>query len=321
MIKPVLFHCPEYTTDLASFGIDKPFALDRGELVLRQLREDFDEQTINGLVSIPEPITRSDVLLVHSTEYLDSLRRPEVWHDIFELKPSEYNPAMARFPLNDLYRDIALKSGGTREAVTAACQYGLAANLGGGYHHAFPEEGRGFCVLNDIAIAIRSAQQRGLVKSCLIVDVDFHQGDGTARIFRDDDSVFTLSIHSEEGWPEEKQKSDLDVGLFSHEMDLYQPKLETAVSQALSRFSPDLVVFVAGSDAYEKDVLPGTSFLKLTLDQMQRRDQWVIDLFAGMKTPLAMVFAGGYGPDVWEVHYLATRRIVEHSIISANSQN
>src|SRR6185437_1498871 len=111
-------------------------------------------------------------------------------------------------PLNELFNDIAFKSGGTVLATRLAFEYGLAANLGGGYHHAFPDRGRGFCALHDVAIAIRCAQREKRIRRVLIVDVDFHQGDGSAVIFKDDPDVFTLSIHSEEGWPEEKQKSD-----------------------------------------------------------------------------------------------------------------
>jgi acetoin utilization deacetylase AcuC-like enzyme len=314
----MLVHSKKYTTDLASFGIDKPFALDRGELVLSRLKDEFGVTNIQ--TQEPDPITREDALLVHTPSYVDSLQRPEVWRDIFELKPNEYKPEQATRPLNELFDDIALKSGGTKLAVSLACKTGKpTANLGGGYHHAFPDQGRGFCVLHDIGIAIRSAQRAGLLQRCLIVDVDFHQGDGSAVIFKNDPSVFTLSIHSEEGWPEVKQESDLDIPVFQGEEHLYVEKLADGLDLALSRFSPDFVMFVAGSDPYEKDVLPGTAFLKLSLHELQRRDELVIDRFATQGIPLSMVFAGGYGPDVWEVHFLATRRIVEHSIMSDSS--
>lgn len=305
----MLVHSPRYNTALAEFGINKPFALDRGTRVLARLREEFGAQ-ISAVE--PQSITVRDALLVHSQPYLDSLKKPDTWAQIFELKHDEYDPATAIRPLNELFDDIAFKSGGTLVAAELALKNGMSANLGGGYHHAFPNEGRGYCVLHDIAIAVRSLQQRGLCKRCMVVDVDFHQGDGTALIFADDDSVFTLSIHSEEGWPEEKQRSDLDIGILTEETALYLQRLQEGLAQALTRFQPDFVFFVAGSDAYELDVLPGTAFLKLTLEQMKQRDFFVLDTFAKMGVPLAMVYAGGYGPDVWEVHYWATRRLVEH---------
>ncbi|HEY9785961.1 MAG TPA: histone deacetylase [Candidatus Obscuribacterales bacterium] len=297
-----------YNTRLSEFGVDKPFALDRGELVLKKLTEElgksvpFDE---------PKPLSREDMLLVHTPEYLESLKQIETWLEIFEFKAHEYFPERAVRPLTDLLSDISLKSGGTLLAAERCLETGLAANLGGGYHHAFANRGRGYCVIHDIAIAIRSLKKRALIKRAMVVDLDFHQGDGTALIFQDDADVFTLSVHSEEGWPDEKQKSDLDVGILESDSPFYLEKTEAAVRQALSCFAPDMVVFVAGSDPYEKDVLPGSRFIKLSLDTMKKRDQFVIDTFADRGIPLSMVFAGGYGPDVWEVHYFATRRLLE----------
>lgn len=304
----MLFHSKRYNTPLSEFGVNKPFALDRGELVLAELRKQYGELI---RPAEPPPITREDALLVHTPAYIASLDRPEVWEQIFELKPEEYQPASATRPLNELFDDIALKSGGTKLAAEYALKQGLAANLGGGYHHAFPDQGRGFCALHDVAIAIRTMQQRSLCKRCLVVDVDFHQGDGTAVIFADDPSVFTLSIHSEPGWPDTKQHSNLDVPIFANQEHLYLDKLAVAIRRALEVFSPDLVMFVAGSDAYELDVLPGTKFLNLTLAQMKERDELVIDTFFDLGIPLAMVFAGGYGPDVWQVHYWQVHRMLE----------
>ena len=304
----VLVHTKKYNTPLADFGINKPFALDRGERVLDQLRREID-----GSISAiePAPITREQALLVHTSAYIESLKDSKVWEQIFELKPHEYDPTGATRPLHELFDDIAMKSGGTLTAARLSLKHGMAANLGGGYHHAFPDRGRGFCVLNDVSIAIRCLQQEGLIEKAMIVDVDFHQGDGTALIFQNDPSVFTLSIHSEEGWPEEKQLSDLDVPIYSHEQHLYLDKFSAALKQALDVFNPDFVLFVAGSDAYELDVLPGTAFLKLSLEIMRQRDELVLNTFAQREIPLAMVFAGGYGPDVWQVHYHATKRLVE----------
>lgn len=302
-----LVFSPKYNPNLELFGVVKPFALDRGEQVLRALSAEGDCQV--GCEE-PLPISLEEAGLVHDREYLETLKLPETWVQIFELGADEYFPEKAQFPLPKLIDDILLKCGGTKRACELALEYGLAANLGGGYHHAFPQCGRGFCVLHDIAIAIRSLQNRSLVKKVMIVDLDFHQGDGSALIFRDDDSVFTFSMHSEEGWPEEKQKSDLDVPVREGEEHLYLDKLEKGLRQALSRFSPDLVVFVAGSDPYEFDVLPGTKFLKLSLSDLERRDRFVVDSFKDRNIPLAMVFAGGYGPEVWKVHFNAVRHLL-----------
>jgi acetoin utilization deacetylase AcuC-like enzyme len=125
--------------------------------------------------------------------------------------------------------------------------------------------------------------------------------------------VFTLSVHSQEGWPERKQESSLDVPIYQNEEHLYLEKMEAAIRQSLRSFAPDLVLFVAGSDPYEKDVLPGTAFIKLSLEQLARRDRFVIDTFAARGVPLASVFAGGYGPNVWEVHYQCTEYLLERN--------
>ncbi len=312
--EPRLVYTSHYNTDLGQFGVDKPFALDRGELVLKKLQEEFGREfkTLQ-----PEPITDDEILLVHTREYLDSLKKTTTWLDIFEFKDFEYKPEQASKPLPALIDDIRIKCGGTKLACETALDRLLAANLGGGYHHAFPERGRGFCVLHDIAIALKILLRRKAIARAMVIDLDFHQGDGTALIFKDDPRVFTLSVHSKEGWPDEKQTSDLDVEIAEHEAATYLIRTKEAVLQALDRFKPDLVVFVAGSDAYEKDVLPGTRFLNLSLETMWERDRWVIDTCFDIGIPLAMVFAGGYGPDVWEVHYGA----VKHLLISSGERS
>jgi acetoin utilization deacetylase AcuC-like enzyme len=307
---PVLFYSEDYNTDLSVYGVDKPFALDRGHCVLQQLAKDYGHEIP---YTEPLPITDEDIALIHTPRYIESLSNPQTWKDIFELKPHEFNPQPDSRPLNELLDDIKLKCGGTKAAAELALATGLAANLGGGYHHAFPNEGRGYCVLHDIAISIRSLLHRNLIQRAMVVDLDFHQGDGSAVIFRDDPRVFTLSVHSEEGWPDEKQQSSLDIPIRSEEANLYQTKTEKAIAEALHRFTPDLAVYVAGSDPYELDVLPGTRYLKLSLATMRARDEFVIDTFADAGIPLAMVFAGGYGPDVWQVHYYAVRRILERA--------
>lgn len=306
-----LIHAPEYNTDLALFGVDKPFALDRGELVLKQLAIDFDQKIP---VLRPEPISDDQILLVHTKEYLDQLAETQTWLNIFEFKNEEYKADAAEKPLPELLDDIRLKCGGTRLACELALEIGMAANLGGGYHHAYPDHGSGFCVLHDIAIAIRDLQRKLLVERVLIIDLDFHQGDGTAVIFKDDPAVFTLSVHSKEGWPDEKQISSLDVEITEHETHEYLKRTKEAVLHSLNNFSPDLAVFVAGSDPYEKDVLPGTRFIKLSLETLLERDKFVIDTMADRQIPLAMVFSGGYGPDVWEVHYGAVKHLLIRSM-------
>ncbi|MBX9688674.1 MAG: histone deacetylase [Candidatus Obscuribacterales bacterium] len=310
----MLVYSPSYNTDLRKYGFDKPFALDRGQMVLDALQQEYG-RAIPYL--LPEAISLEDAGLIHSRDYLESLKNDESWREIFELKEEDLLPPGNYEPLHNLLGDILLKSGGTLLACRKALETGLAANLGGGYHHAFPDQGRGFCVLNDIAISITKLRRKHLVERVIIVDLDFHQGDGTAYIFRNDPDVFTLSVHSQEGWPDEKQESDLDVPVYSEETELYLEKTTQGIDQALSSFDPQLCLFVAGSDPYELDILPGTRFLRLSLERLRQRDELVINRFHDLKIPLAMVFAGGYGPDVWRVHHQAVRHLLLKSGILA----
>ena len=180
MRKPnILVHSPRYNTDMNAFGITTPFALDRGQLVLDALSREM-KQKLRGLR--PRPLTESDLRLVHTPEYLAQLAKPEVWSGIFGLQYHKKIPAGKR-PLPGLLDDFRLKSGGTLLAARLALRYGAAANLGAGYHHAHADKGGGYCAINDIAIAIRWLQKRGLCKTALVVDVDYHQGDGTASVF------------------------------------------------------------------------------------------------------------------------------------------
>jgi acetoin utilization deacetylase AcuC-like enzyme len=305
-----LVFSPAYNTNLPAFGLDKPFALDRGEMVLAKLSEDLG---YTMPYERPKPLTMDQVLLVHGQSYIDSLSHVATWLDVFEIKEGELKSASATKPLTEMIHDFLLKSGGTLLAAHKALRLGLAANLGAGYHHAFPNRGRGFCVINDIAITIACLKQEKLVKNVMVVDVDFHQGDGTAVAFAQDPSVFTLSVHSEEGWPDEKQKSSLDVSVAEKDKGQYLSRTKAALDEALRLFTPDLVIFVAGSDAYEKDILPGTRYLRLPLAVLTERDKYIIDTVADRKIPLSMVFAGGYGPDVWEVHYRAVRQLLIRS--------
>lgn len=313
-----LVFCPEYQTDLAQYGIKKEFALDRGIKLLRQLEKDFGQEIV---CLRPEKISLSNIELVHSLEYLQSLSDPKTWLSIFEFKETEYFADEAQKPLPEIFEDFRIKSGGTLLAARQALNYSLSANLGGGYHHAMPARGQGFCAINDIAIAIRVLQKEKLINKALVVDLDFHQGDGTALSFADDPNVFTLSVHSKEGWPDDKQTSSLDVEIKENQEHLYLQKTEEAIATALSKITPDLVIYVAGSDPYEKDVLPGSKYIKLSLEQMITRDKMVIDTFSNQQIPLAMVFAGGYGPHVWEVHYHAVKHMLtktkEHSLTSS----
>jgi acetoin utilization deacetylase AcuC-like enzyme len=178
---------------------------------------------------------------------------------------------------------------------------GIAGNLAGGTHHASAAQGGGFCVFNDIAVAARVLQMEHFRVSkqtlkVMVVDLDVHQGNGTASIFAEDASVFTLSMHGEKNFPFRKVKSDLDVGLPDACTDqAYLEALKQALAQASSRFSADFLIYLAGADAHEGDRL---GRLKLTESGMAARDQWVFDWALERKIPMIICMGGGYGHDL-----------------------
>lgn len=191
--------------------------------------------------------------------------------------------------------------GATVAAVRSAMQGGVAANLAGGTHHAYADKGGGFCVFNDAAVAARLVQaewgrsQRQPLQVA-VIDLDVHQGNGTARIFQQDSSVFTLSLHGDKNFPFRKEDSDLDVPLPDGCQDAdYLNALEVALDELSHRFTPGLVIFLAGADPFEGDRL---GRLSLTLDGLEARDRRVFDWCFTRRIPLAFVMAGGYGVNI-----------------------
>ena len=191
--------------------------------------------------------------------------------------------------------------GGTILTAQLALKYGCACNTAGGTHHAFPDYGSGFCIFNDLAITARVLQQQGKVKKILIVDLDVHQGDGTAFIFRNDESVFTFSMHCEANFPGTKQTSDLDVPLpVGLDDDGYLQILASYLADLLSEVKPDLVLYDAGVDTHISDRLG-----KLALSDwgIYRRERMVLSTCLAKGYPIACVIGGGYGKDLSSVVY------------------
>jgi acetoin utilization deacetylase AcuC-like enzyme len=186
--------------------------------------------------------------------------------------------------------------GGSILTAKLALKYGLACNTAGGTHHAFPNFGSGFCIFNDLAIAPRVLQQLGLVNRVLIVDLDVHQGDGTAVIFRYDASFFTFSMHCEVNFPGTKQTSDLDVPLREGmEDDEYLEILAQYLPDLLTQIKPDLVIYDAGVDPHIKDKL---GKLALTDTGLYQRDRYVLSTCVAQGYPVACVIGGGYAEDL-----------------------
>jgi acetoin utilization deacetylase AcuC-like enzyme len=279
---------------------------------------------------LTETITRDDLLRVHAPAYVDCIFDEQqcvaqILKTYELIDPSgnyhRYAPETAVRPLEDFFGLVLLHAAGTLEACRTALRTGFAFFLGGGMHHAHRHWGSGFCLVNDLVIAVRKLQAEGTIRDAWIIDIDAHKGDGTASVTEGDDSILTLSIHMGDSWPLDeatKQErgddnpslvlSDVDIGMMKGEDARYLYRLEAGLEEleekALERRGrlPDLVLVVDGSDPYEKDELPSTASLQLTLDQMLQRDLMVDKFLADRNLPSAWVNAGGYGESVWEVY-------------------
>ncbi|MFN7181077.1 MAG: histone deacetylase [Planctomycetota bacterium] len=269
------------------------FPVEKFELVYKKIKESYGE----NYIETPREGSLDDVLLVHTKEYIDRLyeltKTPELGYYEFEVPVS-----------GQVLEAVFSSVGGTIAATEFAVKNkNCGFNIGGGFHHAHRDRGGGFCILNDIAIGAKYAQKKLGVKRIAIVDCDLHQGDGTASIFHNDYTVFTFSIHQENLYPP-KQISDLDIGLddFTEDRE-YLAKLEEALKVIADRVIPELVIYQAGADPYEKDQL---GCLKITKDGLRKRDEIVIGWAKAMDIPLVITLGGGYPPDVNDVvdiHY------------------
>lgn len=201
------------------------------------------------------------------------------------------------FPWSEKMVERSRRStGATIAACRAALEEGVAVNLAGGTHHAYAEHGEGFCIFNDAAVAARLMQAERRVQRVAVVDLDVHQGNGTAAILIRDDSVFTLSLHGAQNYPFIKEQSDLDVALPDGAGDaIYLPALEQALEQMFRRFQPQLIIYLAGADPHEGDRL---GRLKLSLTGLAARDHMVLGEAARRGLPVAVAMAGGYGRNI-----------------------
>jgi acetoin utilization deacetylase AcuC-like enzyme len=238
-------------------------------------------------IMLPEEAAREDLERVHTADYLQRL---------FGAGLSAIEQRALGVPWSPrLLRRSRLAVQGTWLAAKAALEHGRAGNLAGGTHHAFADHGEGFCVLNDVAIAIRRLQHERRIERALVVDLDVHQGNGTAAIFEDDPSVFTFSMHGERNYPSRKMRSTLDVGLPDGIGDEpYLETLENHLPQLTQHFSPDIVFYLAGVD-----VVAGDRYGRFTLSEagLRERERCVLEWSRKLGLPLVITLAGGYASD------------------------
>jgi len=260
----------------------------------------------------PHEADWADLLLIHAPDYLGVLANGTLDNAAQRRLGFTWTPA--------LLRRSRLAVQGTIDASFMALEHGAAANLAGGTHHAFSTHGEGYCMLNDVAVAIRVLQRSSMIRRTLIIDLDVHQGNGTASIFAGDPRVYTFSIHGQNNYPLRKERSSRDLGLADGTGDqTYAEVLATHLPQAFDDSKPDIVFYLAGVD-----VACGDRYgrLRLSRDGIGNRDRMVFEEVLRRGAPVVLVLAGGYAKTPEEtagLHAIAHR--VSHEIFEAKSPN
>ena len=239
----------------------------------------------------PEPLTDEQLLLTHTPEFLDKLKNQTL---------SAKEIRAIGFPMTPLLiqrgRHIA---NGTLQCAKYAMQYGVAMNIAGGTHHSFADHGEGFCIYNDIALSAHNLLKEGVVEKVLVVDLDVHQGNGTAKIFENDKRVFTWSVHGERNYPTRKEKSDLDTEMPDKTEDQYYLK---TVSEILPRLidevEPDIIFYLSGVDILKSDKL---GRLSVSIEGCKQRDRIVLEVCHRNQIPVAISMGGGYSPRIADI--------------------
>ncbi len=319
----MLLHLPEHRNELSGYGIGVPTYASTPNRVVEELMKDNvlaakrEQWYIDRL---EHSISKEDLLRVHDPDYVNRLYSSEVTEELikaFELIDSDgrfhrYDPARAELPLANLFLDLLNACAGTYQAARIALERDFCYFLGGGFHHAKRATADGFCLINDVVIAARRLAAEGRARRTWIIDLDAHKGDGTAPLCHGDDGILTLSIHMAHGWPlardprlpdgslhESFVPSDLDIPVAEGEEALYLEKLQAGLAKFTGYGSADLAIVLGGVDPYEQDELPSTALLKLSLEQLGRRDRMVYGFLKDHAMPQAWVKSGSYGREAW----------------------
>jgi len=300
-----IVYSPKYLIDL--YGLQNSYVFDVNKY--RKITDKFISDGLWKKNDFLEPATFTDeqLLLVHTKEYLQSLKNPVDVAYYLEF------PQLSQFDGNEVYEKVVtpfkINSSGTLLAGYESLKKGIGINIGGGFHHAKPNTGAGFCLFADVAITIRQLKKEKKINRPLIVDLDLHQGDGNAIIFLGDDSVFTFSMHEQNNFPIPKAKSDLDIGLeFRTPGHTYLKLLKENLPSLINKHKPDIIFYVAGTDVFQKDSLGN---LDLTFNDIVQRDLFVVSETRRNKIPLVMVLAGGYSEKSWEIHCKSISEIIK----------
>ena len=294
---PIVNH-PDY---VAQIGDDHKFPIKKFGELFKLLKNDkiIGEKNLH----IPSPASFEDLSRVHTNEYIEK---------ISNLTLSQEEEKKLGFPMVPSVRQRSfVATGGTILAAQLALNEGLACNTAGGSHHAFANSGNGYCVFNDVAVAAKKLIFEHHIKNILIFDLDVHQGDGTAKIFENDENVFTLSIHSKKNYPLNKQLSNLDIELDEGIKDDEYLEIVFNALEEMNKKKFDYVFYVAGVDVHEDDRI---GKLKISTEGIKRREELVIHNFYKKRVPLCGVLGGGYNKDFNQLVYL-------HSLLHRTCHN
>lgn len=288
-------------------GIERlhPFDIRKYERIYTKLVH--DGLLVPADVFVPAEASREDLLRVHTTEYLDvKLNSPRLLAHYLEI--GFLRIALSSVTDAAILRPFRHATGGTILASELALKHGIAINLGGGYHHAEPDRGGGFCIYADMPIAVRKLQARGKIKRALMIDVDVHQGNGTAVCLADDPDVFTFDLFEDGIYPHPKETNDLDVPLDAGIEDAeYLDTLRNHLPGIFDRAKPDIVFLQAGVDSLEGDPLAN---MKLSIDGIVKRDAMIFEEATRRGIPIVMTLGGGYSANAWRAQHESIANIV-----------
>ena len=284
---PIVNH-PDY---VAQIGDDHRFPIKKFGALFELLKKDKILHKNN--LHIPKPANYLDLTKAHHKEYIKK---------IDELSLSKEEERKLGFPMvPSVKRRSYMATGGTVLSAELALKHKLACNTAGGSHHAFPDSGNGYCVFNDVAVAAHNLLSKHMVKKILIYDLDVHQGDGTAKIFENNNKVYTLSIHSKKNYPLVKQKSDKDIELEDNITDDDYLNTVSKSLEIVNKMNFDFVFYVAGVDIHKNDKL---GKLNISTEGIVKREKMVIKNFYKNNIPLCGVLGGGYNKDFDHLVYL-----------------
>ena len=256
--------------------------MDKYELLPEQLL--YEGTITEANFFAPKQVSEQTILLTHEAEY---------WHKLKHQQLSKKEIRAIGFPMSEqLVRRGTFITHGTIECAEYAMKHGVAMNIAGGTHHSFTYKGEGFCLLNDVGVAANYFLTKGISKKILVIDLDVHQGNGTAQIFQNDPRVFTFSMHGAKNYPTRKEKSDLDIGLPDKtEDEAYLKILKNTLPKLIESVKPDLAFYVSGVDVLETDKL---GRLSMSINGCKERDRTVLELCKQHNIPLTISMGGGY---------------------------